>query len=63
MEVTMDWIDNPEIQAERAERLARTALDPLTVERLLAFADDCRRQIAAAKPEGRGKGLATLSAA
>ncbi|WP_426440775.1 hypothetical protein [Bradyrhizobium genosp. P] len=59
----MDWIDNPWEQAERAERLARTALDPLTVERLLAFADDCRRQIAATERETRGGLLATLPAA
>ncbi|MBR0755641.1 hypothetical protein JQ604_25975 [Bradyrhizobium jicamae] len=32
-------------QAERAERLAKSALDALTVERLMAFAADCRREI------------------
>jgi len=33
-------------QAERAERLARNAMDSLTVERLKAFAADCRKQAA-----------------
>ncbi|MGF6306373.1 hypothetical protein ABIB82_000207 [Bradyrhizobium sp. i1.8.4] len=35
-------------EADRAERLARTGLDPLTIERLRTFAEECRRQIAAA---------------
>ena len=32
-------------QAARAERLARSILDTVTVERLLAFAAECRHQI------------------
>jgi hypothetical protein len=32
-------------QAARAERLARTITDTLTIERLLSFAADCRHQI------------------
>jgi hypothetical protein len=35
-----------EHQAERAERLARGPLDKLTIERLLAFAAECRSQAA-----------------
>lgn len=34
-------------QAARAERLARSTLDTVTVERLLAFAAECREK---AKP-------------
>ena len=34
-------------QAERAERLAATALDPLTVNRLNAFAAECRHALQA----------------
>jgi hypothetical protein len=33
-------------QAARAERLANSILDTVTVERLLAFAADCRKQLA-----------------
>ena len=33
-------------QIARAERLARSILDTLTVGRLQAYADDCRRQLA-----------------
>ncbi|MVT63777.1 hypothetical protein GPL21_01435 [Bradyrhizobium pachyrhizi] len=36
-------------QADRAERLARTGIDSLTVERLRAYAEECR--IAAAERE------------
>lgn len=32
-------------QAATAERIARAITDTLTIERLLSFADDCRRQI------------------
>ena len=32
-------------QANRAERLKNAVTDPLTIERLLAFADDCRLQM------------------
>jgi hypothetical protein len=34
-------------QAERAERLAATALDPLTVRRLNEFAAECRHALQA----------------
>ncbi len=36
-----------EDQIALAERLARSVLDALTVERLQAYAADCRRQLAA----------------
>ena len=32
-------------QIELAERLARSALDALTIERLKAYADACRREL------------------
>jgi hypothetical protein len=32
-------------QIELAERLARSALDALTIERLQAYADGCRREL------------------
>jgi len=32
-------------QAARAERLAKSMLDRVTVERLLTFAADCRKQL------------------
>jgi hypothetical protein len=32
-------------QATKAERIARTITDALTIERLLSFAAECRRQI------------------
>jgi hypothetical protein len=32
-------------QAARAERLANSILDTVTVDRLLAFAADCRKQL------------------
>ncbi len=44
---TMSKIDNLQHQAARAERLAREALDKLTVERLQSFAAECRTQIKA----------------
>jgi hypothetical protein len=34
-------------QAERAERLAKTIMDTLTVEKLRAFAAECRCQVEA----------------
>ncbi|WP_194458994.1 hypothetical protein [Bradyrhizobium sp. CCBAU 53421] len=40
-------------QADRAERLARTGMDSLTVERLRAYAEECRRQIAAAERQAQ----------
>ena len=33
-------------QADRAERLARTGMDSLTVERLRAYAEECRIEAA-----------------
>lgn len=41
----MDKIQHLQQQAARAERLARDVLDTLTVERLSAFAAECRNQI------------------
>ena len=43
----MSKIDNLQHQAARAERLAKDALDKLTVERLQSFAAECRTQIKA----------------
>ena len=42
----MDKIQYLQQQAARAERLARNVMDTLTVERLSAFAAECRHQIA-----------------
>ncbi|WP_433995631.1 hypothetical protein [Bradyrhizobium tropiciagri] len=42
-------IDDLTDQADRAERLARTGMDPLTVERLRAYAAECRGRIATAE--------------
>lgn len=36
-----------EDQIARAERLVRSIVDTLTVSRLQAYVDDCRRQLAA----------------
>lgn len=41
----MNQIQHLQNQAARAERLARNALDTLTIERLSAFAAECRQQI------------------
>ena len=38
----MSRIEDLQQQADRAERLANTVLDKLTVERLLSFAAECR---------------------
>ncbi|WP_168193389.1 hypothetical protein [Bradyrhizobium sp. NAS96.2] len=46
--------DDLKDKADRAERLVRTGLDPLTAERLRAFAEDCRRQMAATERDERG---------
>ncbi|MGY3447526.1 MULTISPECIES: hypothetical protein [unclassified Bradyrhizobium] len=46
-------IDHLKDEADRAERLARTAMDPLTVERLRAFAAECRSRIASERREDR----------
>jgi hypothetical protein len=43
----MNKIEYLQAQAARAERLARNAMDALTVERLLSFAAECRKQIKA----------------
>lgn len=52
----MNQIQHLQQQAARAERLARNALDTLTVERLSAFATECRQQIEllAGAPPQRG---------
>jgi hypothetical protein len=41
----MNRIDYLRDQAERAERLANAIMDTLTVERLRAFAAECRSQV------------------
>jgi len=38
-------------QAERAERLAKAIMDTVTVERLRAFAAECRGQVEARSAE------------
>lgn len=38
-------------QAIKAERLARSVNDTLTIERLQAYAADCRKKAAAGQPE------------
>jgi hypothetical protein len=43
----MTRIQELQDQAARAERLARSILDAVAVERLLAFAAECRQQIQA----------------
>ena len=43
----MNRIQDLQDQIVRAERLATGALDRLTIERLSAFAAECRAQIAA----------------
>ena len=40
-------------QVERAERLATSALDPLTLDRLKGFAAECRKALDGLK-DGRG---------
>lgn len=41
----MDRLEHLQDQALRAERLAKSITDTLTVERLQSFAAECRRQI------------------
>lgn len=41
----MSRIDYLRDQAERAERLAKAIMDALAVERLRAFAAECRSQV------------------
>ncbi|MBV9563092.1 MAG: hypothetical protein JOY90_22005 [Bradyrhizobium sp.] len=41
----MTGIEDLQDQADRAERLAKTVTDALTVERLLSFAAECRNKI------------------
>jgi hypothetical protein len=43
----MNRIEYLRDQAERAERLAKGIMDALTVERLQAFAAECRSQVEA----------------
>lgn len=42
----MDHIAYLKDQIARADRLARSILDAAAAERLQAYADDCRRQLA-----------------
>ena len=41
----MNTIQYLEDQAARAERLAKRITDTLTIEKLLSFAGECRREI------------------
>lgn len=50
-------IDHLKDEADRAERLARTGMDPLTVERLRAFAAECRSRIATERRDDLAAGL------
>ncbi len=50
-------IDHLKDEADRAERLARTGMDPLTVERLRAFAAECRSRIATERRDAPAAGL------
>jgi hypothetical protein len=50
----MSKIDEFRDQAERAERLAKTIMDTLAVEKLRAFAAECRRQIEALSKDEHG---------
>jgi hypothetical protein len=43
----MSKIEYLQSQAARAERLASSALDKLTIERLHAFANECRAEVKA----------------
>jgi hypothetical protein len=43
----MTKIQELQAQAARAERLARSIVDSITIERLLAFASECRQKIQA----------------
>jgi hypothetical protein len=56
-------IDDLKDQAERAERLARAGMDPLTVECLQVFAEECRNRIAALEREQCDEWAAVLPAA
>jgi hypothetical protein len=47
----MSRIEHLRDQAERAERLAKAIVDALTVERLQAFAAECRSQLEAMRTE------------
>ena len=47
----MSRIEHLRDQAERAERLAKAIVDALTVERLQAFAAECRSQLEAIQVE------------
>jgi hypothetical protein len=47
----MSRIDYLRDQAERAERLAKNIMDALTVEKLRAFAAECRSQVEALTAE------------
>jgi hypothetical protein len=47
----MSRIEHLRDQAERAERLAKAIVDALTVEKLQAFAAECRSQVEALSAE------------
>jgi hypothetical protein len=49
----MSRIDYLRDQAERAERLAKNIMDTLTVEKLRAFAAECRSQAEALSAESK----------
>lgn len=40
----MNTIEYLKEQAAKAERLARSVVDEVTVQRLMAYADECRQQ-------------------
>jgi hypothetical protein len=42
---TMTKIQELQAKAAQAERLARSVLDTVTIERLMAFAAECRQKI------------------
>jgi hypothetical protein len=52
-ETGMSTIEHLRDQAERAERLAKAIVDALTVERLQAFAAECRTQLTAMQVAAR----------
>jgi hypothetical protein len=59
----MDEIEHLRDQAARAERLAKAIVDALTVERLEAFAVECRGRIealSAERDENRASAVARI---
>ena len=51
----MSTIEYLQEQAARAERLAKTAMDALTTQRLQSFASECRKQIKTQADDERPK--------